>query len=74
MCILDDTCSQIHGQNEGADSKFLMKLNQLLLTNEHYRSGAESFVIRHYAGEVRISAIFLFCAVVIFFFPTNFRI
>uniref|UniRef100_F1KTI8 Myosin-Ie n=1 Tax=Ascaris suum TaxID=6253 RepID=F1KTI8_ASCSU len=52
MCILDDTCSQIHGQNEGADSKFLMKLNQLLLTNEHYRSGAESFVIRHYAGEV----------------------
>ncbi|VDM39001.1 unnamed protein product [Toxocara canis] len=52
MCILDDTCSQIHGQSEGADSKFLMKLNQLLSTNEHYRSGAESFVIRHYAGEV----------------------
>ncbi|VDK43089.1 unnamed protein product [Anisakis simplex] len=52
MCILDDTCSQIHGQNEGADSKFLMKLNQLLSTNEHYRNGADCFVIKHYAGDV----------------------
>ncbi|MFH4977717.1 hypothetical protein AB6A40_004426 [Gnathostoma spinigerum] len=52
MCILDDTCSQIHGQNEGADDQFLLKMDRLLAGHEHYRKGAQSFVVRHYAGEV----------------------
>uniref|UniRef100_A0A915PJ71 Uncharacterized protein n=1 Tax=Setaria digitata TaxID=48799 RepID=A0A915PJ71_9BILA len=52
MCILDDTCSQIHAQNEGADSQFLVELNKFMSKNEHYQSGAQSFVIKHYAGSV----------------------
>lgn len=52
MCLLDDTCSQIHGQSEGVDGKFLLRLNQSLSQHEHYRTGAECFAVRHYAGEV----------------------
>lgn len=52
MSLLDDTCSQIHGQSKGVDDKFLERLNQLLWQHEHYRSAANCFVVRHYAGEV----------------------
>ncbi|KAH7717055.1 unconventional myosin-If [Aphelenchoides avenae] len=53
MCLLDDTCAQIHGQSEGVDAQFLVKLNKGVSHNEHYKTGAESFIIRHYAGEVK---------------------
>ncbi|VDN03750.1 unnamed protein product [Thelazia callipaeda] len=52
MCILDDTCSQIHGQNEGVDDQLLVELNKYMTPNEHFQSGAECFIIRHYAGTV----------------------
>ncbi|KAL3989715.1 Myosin head (motor domain) family protein [Acanthocheilonema viteae] len=52
MCILDDTCSQIHAQNDGADSQFLIELNKYMSQNEHYQSGAQCFIIKHYAGTV----------------------
>lgn len=52
MCILDDICSQVHAQNEGADEQFLAELNKHMAQNEHYQSGAQSFVIKHYAGIV----------------------
>uniref|UniRef100_A0AAF5RTP5 Uncharacterized protein n=3 Tax=Wuchereria bancrofti TaxID=6293 RepID=A0AAF5RTP5_WUCBA len=52
MCILDDICSQIHAQNEGADGQFLIELNKYMSQNEHYQSGAQCFIIKHYAGTV----------------------
>lgn len=52
MCILDDICSQIHAQNEGADDQFLVELNKYMSQNEHYQSGAQCFIIKHYAGAV----------------------
>ncbi|KAI6239978.1 hypothetical protein M3Y99_00512000 [Aphelenchoides fujianensis] len=50
MCLLDDVCAQIHGQSEGVDSKFLVKMNQQVGAHPHYKPGAESFMITHYAG------------------------
>ncbi len=52
MCILDDICSQMHGQSEGVDETLLNKLNKQVGQHEHYRPGADCFLIRHYAGEV----------------------
>ncbi|KAL3121077.1 hypothetical protein niasHT_005337 [Heterodera trifolii] len=52
MFLLDDTSLQLHGQNEGADKKFLSDLKKQHEGHEHFRSGADSFVVRHYAGEV----------------------
>ena len=52
MCQLDDICSQIHGQSEGVDHRFLVKLKQQFESHEHYATGAESFLIKHYAGDV----------------------
>jgi myosin-1 len=52
MCLLDDICAQIHGQSEGVDAKFLVKMNQQVGTNPHYKPGAECFIITHYAGDV----------------------
>jgi myosin-1 len=52
MCLLDDICAQIHGQSDGVDAKFLVKMNQNLSSNPHYKPGAESFLITHYAGDV----------------------
>ncbi|VDK83680.1 unnamed protein product [Litomosoides sigmodontis] len=52
MCILDDICSQIHAQNDGADGQFLVELNRYMLQNEHYQSGAQCFIVKHYAGTV----------------------
>lgn len=54
MCILDDICSQNHGQSEGVDDQFLVELNKHMSYNEHYRTGAEAFLIKHYAGDVSI--------------------
>uniref|UniRef100_A0AC34EZQ8 Uncharacterized protein n=1 Tax=Panagrolaimus sp. ES5 TaxID=591445 RepID=A0AC34EZQ8_9BILA len=52
MCQLDDICSQIHGQSEGVDNRFLVKLKQQFEQHEHYATGAECFIIKHYAGDV----------------------
>ena len=52
MCLLDDICAQIHGQSDGVDSKFLVKLSQQVGQNPHFKHGAESFIVTHYAGEV----------------------
>ncbi|KAI6202474.1 hypothetical protein M3Y96_00952800 [Aphelenchoides besseyi] len=52
MCLLDDVCAQIHGQSEGVDAKFLVKMNQQVGQHAHYKPGAESFLVTHYAGEV----------------------
>ncbi|KAI6220129.1 hypothetical protein M3Y99_01614800 [Aphelenchoides fujianensis] len=41
MCLLDDVCAQIHGQSEGVDSKFLVKMNQQVGAHPHYKPGAE---------------------------------
>ncbi|CAD5211123.1 unnamed protein product [Bursaphelenchus xylophilus] len=53
MCHLDDICAQIHGQSEGCDQKFLVKMNQNVGQNPHYKPGASSFLITHYAGDVK---------------------
>jgi myosin heavy subunit len=52
MPLLDDICAQIHGQSDGVDEKFLVKLNQQVAQNDHFRGGAECFIVKHYAGEV----------------------
>lgn len=52
MALLDDICAQIHGQSEGVDEKFLMKISQQASENEHFRKGANCFIIQHYAGDV----------------------
>jgi myosin-1 len=52
MCLLDDICAQIHGQSDGVDSKFLVKMNQQVGQNAHYKQGAECFIVTHYAGDV----------------------
>jgi len=52
MPILDDVCAQIHGQSDGVDILMLNKLSKQLLGHEHFRPGADNFLVRHYAGEV----------------------
>lgn len=53
MSILDDICSQVHGQSEGVDERFLTKLTDQMRQHPHYIEGAQSFIIKHYAGDVR---------------------
>uniref|UniRef100_A0A0K0F7H5 Myosin-IB (inferred by orthology to a D. melanogaster protein) n=1 Tax=Strongyloides venezuelensis TaxID=75913 RepID=A0A0K0F7H5_STRVS len=53
MSILDDICSQVHGQSEGVDEKFLTKLTDQMRQHPHYVEGANSFIVKHYAGDVR---------------------
>uniref|UniRef100_A0A8R1YX87 Uncharacterized protein n=1 Tax=Pristionchus pacificus TaxID=54126 RepID=A0A8R1YX87_PRIPA len=52
MSLLDDTCAQNHGQSEGVDHQFLSTLNKACAHHEHYKSGADCFVVKHYAGDV----------------------
>lgn len=52
MSLLDDTCAQIHGQSDGVDGKFLVKMNQQVGNNPHYKPGADCFIVTHYAGDV----------------------
>ncbi|KAL5481739.1 hypothetical protein EMCRGX_G021967 [Ephydatia muelleri] len=57
MSILDDICSQLHGQSEGADVKLLEKLGQVDLPGREYYVGfAAGFTITHYAGKVTYDA------------------
>uniref|UniRef100_A0A7I4XSX4 Unconventional myosin-Ie n=2 Tax=Haemonchus contortus TaxID=6289 RepID=A0A7I4XSX4_HAECO len=52
MCILDDVCAQNHGQAEGVDAQLLSSLNKTFIQHPHYQSGAECFLVKHYAGDV----------------------
>ncbi|WKX89898.1 hypothetical protein Q1695_009049 [Nippostrongylus brasiliensis] len=52
MCILDDVCAQNHGQTEGVDAQLLSSLNKTFTQHPHYQSGAECFLVKHYAGDV----------------------
>ncbi|KHJ96577.1 myosin head [Oesophagostomum dentatum] len=52
MCILDDVCAQNHGQSEGVDAQLLSHLNKTFSSHPHYQTGAECFLVKHYAGDV----------------------
>ena len=54
MSLLDDTCAQNHGQSEGVDRQFLTTLSKAHAGHPHLQQGAECFLIKHYAGDVRI--------------------
>lgn len=58
MCLLDDICAQIHGQSEGVDATFLVKLSQQIGQHDHFRTSAQSFIVMHYAGKVILNKIF----------------
>ncbi|EPB75903.1 myosin head [Ancylostoma ceylanicum] len=51
MCILDDVCAQNHGQKEGVDAQLLNHLNKTFSTHPHYQTGAQCFLVKHYAGD-----------------------
>uniref|UniRef100_A0A0N5A516 Myosin motor domain-containing protein n=1 Tax=Parastrongyloides trichosuri TaxID=131310 RepID=A0A0N5A516_PARTI len=53
MSILDDICSQVHAQSEGVDETFLIKLSDQMRSHQHFVNAAQSFIIKHYAGDVR---------------------
>ncbi|XP_050400125.1 unconventional myosin-Ie isoform X2 [Patella vulgata] len=52
MCVLDDVCATMHAVSEGADSKFLEKLQGAVGTHNHYQGSNCGFIIHHYAGKV----------------------
>ena len=51
MAILDDVCFTMHAQTEGADLKFVQKLDAVS-QNKHYEGHQSYFVVHHYAGSV----------------------
>ncbi|CAJ0916216.1 unnamed protein product, partial [Mesorhabditis belari] len=55
MSLLDDTCAQNHGTSEGVDTQLLSTLSKSVAHHPHFATGADSFVIRHYAGNVTYS-------------------
>ncbi|KAJ3223377.1 Unconventional myosin-Ie [Chytriomyces hyalinus] len=52
MAVLDDICSTMHAQVEGADQKFVQKLDMACNQNKHFKGMQTHFVISHYAGSV----------------------
>lgn len=57
ISVLDDICSQMHGQSEGADGKLLEKLSQVGLPGQEYYIGfSAGFTVVHYAGKVTYDA------------------
>ncbi|XP_077988766.1 unconventional myosin-Ie-like isoform X2 [Glandiceps talaboti] len=52
MCVLDDVCATLHAVTEGADTKFLQKLDGAVGTHQHYQGSNIGFNIHHYAGKV----------------------
>lgn len=52
MSLLDDTCAQNHGQREGVDRQLLTTLSKAFTGHNHFGPGSDSFVIKHYAGDV----------------------
>ena len=53
VCVLDDMCAQLHAQGDGADQKFLEKLQGSFPSHPHLAFNSTGFMIIHYAGEVR---------------------
>eukprot|EP00047_Mylnosiga_fluctuans_P003550 m.229694 g.229694 ORF g.229694 m.229694 type:complete len:1076 (-) comp11945_c0_seq1:83-3310(-) len=52
MCVLDDVCATLHSQGDGADQKFLEKLNAAFQGHQHLAFWNRGFTVIHYAGEV----------------------
>ncbi|KAJ3220393.1 Unconventional myosin-Ie [Dinochytrium kinnereticum] len=52
MAVLDDVCSTMHAQSDGADVKFVQKLDMACSQNKHYKGLQTQFIISHYAGSV----------------------
>ncbi|KAI8925857.1 P-loop containing nucleoside triphosphate hydrolase protein [Entophlyctis helioformis] len=52
MAILDDTCFTMHAVTDGADQKFLQKMDMGVRGHKHYQGAQNHFVIHHYAGSV----------------------
>ena len=52
MLVLDDVCATLHAQSDGADGKFLEKLQTQVGASEHFTSFNGGFTIKHYAGQV----------------------
>lgn len=52
MSLLDDTCAQNHGQRDGVDRQLLTTLSKAHTGHPHFAPGSDSFVIKHYAGDV----------------------
>ncbi|XJO77043.1 hypothetical protein BDV3_001684 [Batrachochytrium dendrobatidis] len=52
MAILDDVCFTMHAVTEGADQKFVQKLEGAVRGHKHYQGTQSQFVIHHYAGSV----------------------
>ncbi|RKO97884.1 hypothetical protein CXG81DRAFT_26193 [Caulochytrium protostelioides] len=53
MAILDDVCFTMHAVSEGADLKFVSKLDGAIHNHPHYAGQQTHFTISHYAGKVR---------------------
>ncbi|EGT37998.1 hypothetical protein CAEBREN_31713 [Caenorhabditis brenneri] len=52
MSLLDDTCAQNHGQRDGVDRQLLTTLSKSFAGHAHFAPGSDSFLIKHYAGDV----------------------
>ncbi|KAJ3092694.1 Unconventional myosin-Ie [Quaeritorhiza haematococci] len=52
MAVLDDVCFTMHAVNEGADQKFVQKLDMACSNNKHYEGQQNRFIVHHYAGSV----------------------
>ncbi|KAJ3306091.1 Unconventional myosin-Ie, partial [Blyttiomyces sp. JEL0837] len=52
MAVLDDVCQTMHAQVDGADVKFVQKLDMAVSQNKHFKGMQTHFVISHYAGSV----------------------
>ncbi|TPX34504.1 hypothetical protein SmJEL517_g02861 [Synchytrium microbalum] len=52
MAILDDVCFTMHAVTEGADQKFVQKLDESVAPHKHYQGLQNQFIIHHYAGSV----------------------
>ncbi|KAJ3300326.1 Unconventional myosin-Ie [Borealophlyctis nickersoniae] len=52
MAVLDDVCFTMHAVSEGADQKFVQKLDMACSQNKHYQGLQTQFIIHHYAGSV----------------------
>lgn len=49
---MDDVCFTMHAQTEGADTKFLQKLDSTIVQHKHFEGLQTHFKIHHYAGTV----------------------
>ncbi|KAI3647870.1 hypothetical protein MP228_008091 [Amoeboaphelidium protococcarum] len=52
MPILDDICLQLHAVTDGADEKFVQKLDTTIGSHQHYNGAGRVFMVKHYAGSV----------------------